>query len=76
MEGTSTILNLILLADKMPEKEPTFWGLFRRYRSFKTAMTYLISLSTILAQRFPQFYPELVGKSRIELEDILMEKLL
>ena len=76
LEKITTGSNLIRFADQPPRLTPPFWKLFSRYRSFKTSLNYLISLCVVLATRFPKYYPQLVGKSRLDLEDLVIEKIL
>ena len=76
--GEASGLNLMQLADKLPvkQKQPPFWKLMARYRTFNTSVQYLISLSRVLVKIFPQYYPEFVDKNRMECYDLIVEKLL
>ena len=69
-------LKLMQLADQLPAKKPPFWKLMAKYRCFQTSAFYLISLSKVLAMRFPKHFPGFVDKNRMELYDIILTKLL
>ena len=74
--GDPSGLNLMQLVDQLPVRQPPFWRLMAKYRCFWTSMQYLISLSQILAKRFPKYFPEFQNKNRMELYDVIMTKLL
>ena len=66
------------LTDRLPaqQRQTPFWKLIAKYRTFNTSVQYLVSLSRIVAKQFLLYYPEFVGKNRMEIYDLIVEKLL